>query len=515
MLDKLVVFGDSFPAGTYYTNGKLNSEQDRIETSFVTQVGNNLGAKVENRSRHANTNLGIYWDVKQYLEENIGNKESQLLLVFWTGLLRESKWDVTTNRFENDKYYYDNYGSDYGKIVWETFNYITACYELIKYYQKKVIMGSSFLDYNTTDVGQMLSPVVKNNWNLFDNPNNTLFDIASDQFSKNGLKNGNWSTNHRDFEIDAPGINKECKHPNKLGHKMIADFYTKLIKDDLLTPKKYTLASAPNYESMEKTLHKSNETAAKFVDHNYELEVSIAKQHYNPKFKALEKKLNLDRDIKYSYNQAGLRGPNFDKDKPLDLFLGCSFTSGVGMEEDKIWPTLVAKELNITNYINAGWGGAGPEGIYERYIYFNFNYKLRNIFILSVSHARILHLDYDNRVYHPVTSANLRDPENSSYKAIPEDIRNMYADKMIDWFYMSSVNLKNLSAIKYLAEQNGQNFYCSTKYLPRTTPLHYEGIIARDILHPGEHAHEFFASELLKKYKDNDQSIDLKAIGES
>lgn len=510
MLDKLVVFGDSFPAGTYYTNGKINSEQDRHETSFVTHVGSRLGIKTENRSRHANTNLGIFWDVKQYLEENIGNEESQLLLVFWTGLLREPKWDVTTNRFENDKYYYENYDSDYGKVVWESYSYMACCYELSKYYQKQIIFGSSFLDYKTVDSGHMLRPEVKNIWNMYSTPNNTLFDIAADQFGKPKEKGGSWSTNHREYSTDADGINQECKHPNKLGHVILADYYTTLIGDYMNSPKKYTIESATNYVAMEKTLYLPNSQ----VDHCKELEESIAKRHYNPKFKALDHEFTYERDIVYRYNAAGVRGPSVDLEKPVDLFLGCSFTVGVGMEEEKIWPTLVAKELNITNYLNGGWGGAGAQGIFERYIHFNFKYKLRNIFVLSVTHSRILHLDYENAVYHPVTSANLRDLESTSTKAVSEGVRYLYLDQMVDWHYMSSMNLKNLTAIKYLAEENGQNFYCSTKYLPRTTPLHYDTTIARDILHPGEKSHQFFANEIIKKYKNNDQSIDIKSIGE-
>ncbi len=50
--------------------------------------------------------------------------------------------------------------------------------------------------------------------------------------------------------------------------------------------------------------------------------------------------------INYRANRSGWRCDHFT-DEPSIVFFGCSFTYGVGMHEDDIWPTKVSKHFNM------------------------------------------------------------------------------------------------------------------------------------------------------------------------
>jgi len=67
-----------------------------------------------------------------------------------------------------------------------------------------------------------------------------------------------------------------------------------------------------------------------------------------------------DREISYTYNELGHRSR---KISDLDfnnyiLFLGDSYTEGIGLELETTYPYLTAKKLNM-DYYNLGLGGAG------------------------------------------------------------------------------------------------------------------------------------------------------------
>ena len=78
---------------------------------------------------------------------------------------------------------------------------------------------------------------------------------------------------------------------------------------------------------------------------------------------ALFKKFNwIDQNnnptkIKYLLNDYGFRCKNFS-DKPGILFLGCSHTFAVGVDQYESWPELICKQLNLECY-NLGMPGKG------------------------------------------------------------------------------------------------------------------------------------------------------------
>lgn len=63
------------------------------------------------------------------------------------------------------------------------------------------------------------------------------------------------------------------------------------------------------------------------------------------------------KEIKYRINNSGFRGAHFTADPAL-VFFGCSFTFGLGMHEELIWPTRTSKHFNL-QCCNLGIPGHG------------------------------------------------------------------------------------------------------------------------------------------------------------
>ena len=55
----------------------------------------------------------------------------------------------------------------------------------------------------------------------------------------------------------------------------------------------------------------------------------------------------IDAEIIYQINSEGFRTPEFAPSKKRFMALGCSFTKGIGLPIDVVWPTLLSTDLGI------------------------------------------------------------------------------------------------------------------------------------------------------------------------
>ena len=55
--------------------------------------------------------------------------------------------------------------------------------------------------------------------------------------------------------------------------------------------------------------------------------------------------LSADDSVTYCFNSEGFRTDEFDQRENF-IVIGCSFTAGVGIQEQYRWPTQVSKKLN-------------------------------------------------------------------------------------------------------------------------------------------------------------------------
>ena len=98
-------------------------------------------------------------------------------------------------------------------------------------------------------------------------------------------------------------------------------------------------------------------------------------------------------DITYKINQNGFRSPEFKKDEPNILFLGCSFTVGIGLDLTNTFSHIVSQTLELQNY-NLGRGGGSSKTCFRLGEYWIPKLKPKIVVLLSPAESRteiILH----------------------------------------------------------------------------------------------------------------------------
>lgn len=80
-----------------------------------------------------------------------------------------------------------------------------------------------------------------------------------------------------------------------------------------------------------------------------------------------------NKTIEYKFNEFGHRSKSIrDLDKDFILCFGCSFTVGVGVQEQETWPHQLSRMFGL-DYYNAGVGGAGMDICYYNSILWKAN----------------------------------------------------------------------------------------------------------------------------------------------
>jgi len=75
--------------------------------------------------------------------------------------------------------------------------------------------------------------------------------------------------------------------------------------------------------------------------------------------KLLEKYEWIDTHIEYRANRQSFRADEFDN-RPCGLSLGCSFTRGIGLHENQVWPSVLST-LSGLHFWNLGVGGGAMD----------------------------------------------------------------------------------------------------------------------------------------------------------
>lgn len=84
----------------------------------------------------------------------------------------------------------------------------------------------------------------------------------------------------------------------------------------------------------------------------------------NKKYRPAEMANWTEKSVEYKFNSYGFRGNEFDLSAESIMFLGCSFTLGVGVSEKDAWPTLVASALNL-QCVNLGVNGGSNDAAFR------------------------------------------------------------------------------------------------------------------------------------------------------
>jgi hypothetical protein len=190
----------------------------------------------------------------------------------------------------------------------------------------------------------------------------------------------------------------------------------------------------------------------------------------------LEKYGWVNSIIDYKFNSNGFRCDEFSQD-PSVVFLGCSFTVGIGMPLENMWTSIVAKELKLTPY-NLGQGGGSNDTAFRLGYHWIPKIKPKLVVFLTPPQDRFEIISAD--MMHLIT---------------PSHHHERFTNFIGEW-YSDATNshhnyLKNLMAVEHICMLN------QIKFISYNSVNFQRLDLARDLGHPGVLSNQKLAEKIL------------------
>ena len=185
--------------------------------------------------------------------------------------------------------------------------------------------------------------------------------------------------------------------------------------------------------------------------------------------------------IPYTFNAHGFRCKEFD-DSPGWLAVGCSFTEGVGLNIENVWPSLLTKHIN-EHIWNLGIGSASMDTCFRILDYYIDKLNVQGVFLLEPPHYRFeLFINGVIKCYLPTDLGH-----DTVFKSWHSDKNNAKFNAQ-----------KNLLAMKKICDD--RNIRIITR--PSRDVYSNGSSFARDLVHTGKDKHEHLANLFYKDYKN-------------
>jgi hypothetical protein len=195
-----------------------------------------------------------------------------------------------------------------------------------------------------------------------------------------------------------------------------------------------------NYPYLERRFNKSHFWCPCDTKENYKEEHNGEKNLYKP------------GDFMYTYNSLGFRCDDFNSPSDINiLFLGCSFTEGIGLPAEETWAykllSIIRKETNKNiAYWNLALGGTGIDTQANLLYWFSKTKKIDYVFSLVPDLNRREYYFGENVTQYWCT----RSSDNKSVDEV-----------LLDNSYTLYQNLRSLMLIESIISDNIK-MYCST-----------------------------------------------------
>lgn len=211
--------------------------------------------------------------------------------------------------------------------------------------------------------------------------------------------------------------------------------------------------------------------------------------------------------IEYKFNQHGFRCNEFSNTKNI-MFLGCSYTSGVGLPLEDTFSSIVAKQLNLENY-NLGLGGSSNMTAFRFGHYWIPILKPDIVVLLSPNKYRFEVINNDTGA-HGLKAHKLDQCRTSKF----------YNDWCANPYNADFDKLKNTMALQFVCSKNNAtfvsidsedafaDFFLANPLRPkpyRFTML--ENDYARDLAHPGKMSHKNIANCIISTINKQTKNI--------
>jgi len=191
-----------------------------------------------------------------------------------------------------------------------------------------------------------------------------------------------------------------------------------------------------------------------------------------------------DESIIYEHNSHGFRDSEFDNQKSA-LALGCSFTEGIGLCADQVWPKMLEQQLGMKVW-NLGVGSSSANTVFRLVEYYIKRLNVHTVFVLEPFDERT-ELFVDGQ---PVACLPQMAVINNFYKQWMLDDQNSYYE-----------SIKNRLAIKQLCyEKNIKLISYSVRELTDGNAWNDR---ARDLQHYGPVTQQYIADNYIKRYYGN------------
>jgi hypothetical protein len=249
--------------------------------------------------------------------------------------------------------------------------------------------------------------------------------------------------------------------------------------------------------------------------------IFVNKLYINKKFNTLATDTIDDDSIVYKLNEHGYRSNSLkDKSDYNILTLGCSWTMGIGVKNESIWPTQLRNKIGkgtLFNYGNYGVSTSFIAKTFHKFVSSQFTPDVA--FIMWPGFSRRDYLKEDGS-FKKVGGFRPAQSNDVVWKNDEEDLlfiqlRNDYQDLMIFWEAYTLVEtiakLHNIKVYHTIAGYYYDVFKQLKPHLKSTINYNtfFEPIncykndsMGRDCEHPGENWHKEFANSFYEFIKD-------------
>jgi hypothetical protein len=203
---------------------------------------------------------------------------------------------------------------------------------------------------------------------------------------------------------------------------------------------------------------------------------------------------HLPGAITYKINRHGFRCDEIVDGEPCVIALGCSYTAGIGLPIEVIWPTLVGQSLNM-RVVNLSWGGLSADSCFRLAEYWIPKLRPKLVTMLTPPVAR-LELCLDEQAV-------------KGFRNVPVDVYIPGGDDIKDsWFLKNWFSNEENHRINSVKNKLAIRQLCRDLGIPCTiqdaatcmTGSRQELGYARDLLHAGIPAHKKIAETIINDW---------------
>lgn len=179
------------------------------------------------------------------------------------------------------------------------------------------------------------------------------------------------------------------------------------------------------------------------------------------------------------------------------ICLGCSYTFGLGLQNDETWPTILQKKTKLT-VGNFGTAGCGIDGIYRQFLYVKKHFKFKKILVLLPGFYRKRQKFYFGDFQCELLVTSQITSKIISQKNLTNLIKKLFYRERIGKKYIDLLAKQDNILISSWDDEVYKNIPASKK-MSRYPNLKMFKERATDKVHPSQKHNEFFVDRLLNE----------------